>query len=108
MAIVGVAWSNTSGHFLLAVGHQGRRMDSDMPHQLTHLLCLDPGQDAPKTSLWNSVIYLRNPLGEPVRGGKYSAEHWGMDGVVNKCRFTEAIILKRPIQIAECFDSDDN
>jgi hypothetical protein len=103
MAIIGVSWSRSEGHWLLAVGHQGRRMDSSMSWQLTHLLCLDPMQNAPKASLWNSVVYLRDPLGDPVRDGKYSAEHWGMDGALSKCRLDEAIILTRPKQVEKFF-----
>ena len=57
LAVVGVKWQGGGAHWLLAVGHQGVAQVKDQEAELqpTHLLCLDPGQETPKTSLWNAV-----------------------------------------------------
>ncbi|MCI4679187.1 hypothetical protein K9U39_05950 [Rhodoblastus acidophilus] len=100
-AIIRIDWLGGGGHWMLAVGHQSRQLDYSEPRCLTHILCLDPGQATPRASLWNSVLYHTDPIGQSLSRGRYSVEYWGMDGAKRLCRLTEAVILKRPEQVAE-------
>lgn len=90
--IVGVRWEGGGGHWLMVVGYQG--VESDGLCQLTHLLCLDPGQETPKTSLWNSVIEVFHPDGSAINRGSLSSNHWGLSGVIRKCHIEDTVILE--------------
>lgn len=92
--VIGVRWHGGGGHWLLVVGYQGYEKDGE-DLQITHLLCLDPGQPAPKTSIWNAVIEVFDKNGAPLHKGKLTSEHWGMDGIVTKCQLDDAIIINR-------------
>lgn len=89
--LIGVSWSKHSGHWMMVVGHQGYEHEGQ--YQLTHLLCLDPATEAPRTSLWNAVIEVFTEDGASVSGGLYSSNHWGTDGHPSACKLDEAIIL---------------
>jgi len=90
--IVSVDWAGGSGHWLLVVGYQG--YDDDGAFQLTHLLCLDPGSEAPKTSLWNAVVEVFDEDGRSVDRGRLPSNHWGLDGKTGRCRISSSVILK--------------
>lgn len=90
--LVGVSWSKHSGHWMMVVGHQGYLHEGQ--YQLTHLLCLDPGTEAPRTSLWNAVIEVFTEDGASVSRGLYSSKHWGMAGHPTACKLDEAIVLE--------------
>ena len=93
--MVGVKWQGGGAHWLLAVGHQGVAQVKDQEAELqpTHLLCLDPGQETPKTSLWNAVLAIFNEDGSSQHLGRMSSEHWGLDGNETKCQLFGAVVL---------------
>lgn len=91
LPIVRVQWQGGGGHWLLVVGYQGKAVGDDL--QLTHLLCLDPGQEAPKASLWNAVLEVFNSDGASVHLGRMSSNFWGMDGNLTKCQVKDTVIL---------------
>lgn len=90
--LIGVSWSKHSGHWMMVVGHQGYEHEGH--YRLTHLLCLDPGAEAPKAALWNAVIEVFTDDGLSVSRGIYSSNHWGMDGHTSACKLDEAIVLE--------------
>lgn len=92
LAIVGVRWSKYSGHWLLAVGFQSTEIADNT--QLTHLLCLDPAEENPRSSLWNAVVEAFDSHGRSVNKGKLTSNHWNAAGQFSKCHIDEAIILK--------------
>lgn len=92
LAIVGVHWAGDAGHWMLVVGYQG--VEQSGKTQLTHLLCLDPAQEAPKTCLWNAVIDVFRHDGSSTNVGKLASLHWGMNGATSKCHIDSAILLK--------------
>ena len=77
---------------MLAVGYQAV-VDSAGNCQPTHLLCLDPGSESPKTSLWNAVVEVFDEDGNAVQGGPLTSNHWGPDGWQTKCHLQDAVIL---------------
>ena len=91
LAIIGVEWKGGGAHWLLVVGYQGHSK-GDAP-QLTHLLCLDPGFEVPRSSLWNVVLEVFNDDGSSANLGRMSSNHWGANGSVYKCQMKDAIIL---------------
>lgn len=91
MPIIGVRWAGGSGHWLMVVGYQG--FEEDGNYQITHLLCLDPGSETPRTSLWNAVIEVFNDDGSSVASGPLPSVHWGYDGHPGNCRIEEAILI---------------
>lgn len=91
LPIVGVEWQGGGGHWMLVVGYQGEEVGEDI--QLTHLLCLDPGQEAPKASLWNAVLEVYNSDGSSIHQGPITSNFWGMDGKVTKCQVKDTVIL---------------
>lgn len=91
LPIIGVGWAGGSGHWLLVVGYQG--VEKEDCNQFTHLLCLDPGEVTPKTSLWNAVIEVQDEDGTSVNFGRLSSNHWGVDGNDYKCQIKDAVIL---------------
>ena len=91
VALICVSWSKLEGHWLMVVGHQG--YEDNGVYQPTHLLCLDPLSEAPKSSLWNAVIAVYDEEGKAVRGGTYSCDHWGMDGQVSPCKLDQLLTL---------------
>lgn len=91
LPIVGVEWQGGSGHWMLVVGYQGKVVDEEI--QLTHLLCLDPGQEAPKACLWNAVLEVYDSEGTSVHQGRFSSNFWGMNGEVTKCQVKDTVIL---------------
>lgn len=94
LPILGVRWQGGSGHWLLVVGYQGYEIDGE-DYQITHLLCLDPGQEAPKASIWNAVIEVFDKEGSPRHKGRLTSEHWGIDGVVTKCQLEDVVVISR-------------
>ncbi|WP_404440043.1 hypothetical protein [Stutzerimonas chloritidismutans] len=91
LPIVGVQWAGGGAHWMLVVGYQGTETDGDF--QLTHLLCLDPGQEGPRASLWNAVVEVLDGTGASVNKGRMSSNFWGMDGNLVKCQIKDAVIL---------------
>lgn len=91
LPIVGVEWQGGGGHWMLVAGYQGVIVDDEL--QLTHLLCLDPGQESPKASLWNAVVEVFNNDGASVNQGRMSSNFWGMDGDLCKCQIKDTVIL---------------
>lgn len=91
LPIVGVQWQGGGAHWMLVVGYQGKESDEDF--QLTHLLCLDPGQEAPRASLWNAVLEVFDGEGASVNLGRMSSNFWGMDGNPTKCQIKDTVIL---------------
>jgi hypothetical protein len=91
LPIVGVEWPGGGGHWMLVVGYQGEEVGEGM--QLTHLLCLDPGQEAPKASLWNAVLEVYKSDGSSIHQGPITSNFWGMDGKVTKCQVKDTVIL---------------
>lgn len=89
--IIGVAWAGGSGHWMMVVGYQG--YEDDGQFQLTHLLCLDPASETPKTSLWNAVISVYEDDGKSVGSGPLPSIYWGQDGVDSSCRIDDAVII---------------
>ena len=89
--IIGVAWAGGSGHWMMVVGYQGYEEDGQF--QLTHLLCLDPASETPKTSLWNAVIAVYEDDGASVGSGPLPSVYWGHDGVAGKCRIDDAVLV---------------
>jgi hypothetical protein len=89
--IIGVRWAGGSGHWMMVVGYQG--YDDDGDFQITHLLCLDPGSETPRTSLWNAVIELFNEDGSSVASGPLPSIHWGYDGKPESCRVEDALLI---------------
>lgn len=95
--IVGVEWPSSAGgggHWLLVVGFQGIETEDDI--QLTHLLCLDPGQESPRASLWNAVIEVFNHDGSSANNGYRSSNYWGMDGYPIKCQVKDTVVVSLP------------
>lgn len=93
LPVIKVLWEGGGRHWLLAVGYQGIELDNQI--QLTHLLCLDPGEGAPKTSFWNSILNVFNPDGSPALKGRLTSLHWGMSGLEHKCQIEGAVILEK-------------
>lgn len=93
LPVIGVNWQGGGAHWLLAVGYQGIAQDKDDEPQLTHLLCLDPGQEAPKTSLWNAVLAVFDEEGYSQHLGRMASEHWGLEGNETKCQLFGAVVL---------------
>jgi len=93
--VLGVDWEGGSGHWLIVVGYQGFQLDDDDSLQVTHLLCLDPSSEAPRVSLWNSVIEVFQEDGEYVNEGRYYCKHWGGDGYPSNCRIVSSVIVNR-------------
>ncbi|WP_397449954.1 hypothetical protein [Pseudomonas sp. NA-150] len=97
-SIVGVDWVGGEGHWLLVVGYQGKLVRAGTPEETiecTHLLCLDPMVEAPKVSLWNSVIEVQDEVGSLVNQGPLPSNHWCV-GEPTKCKITNALsIIKR-------------
>lgn len=91
MPIIGVEWPGGGGHWMLVVGYQGVLLDGGP--QLTHLLCLDPGHELPKVSLWNAVLEVFDGHGSSVNQGRMSSNHWGMSGERGKCQIKDTVIL---------------
>ncbi|HHJ1300200.1 hypothetical protein OGV25_01240 [Pseudomonas sp. P1B16] len=89
--IIGVRWPGGSGHWMMVVGYQGYENEGDF--QITHLLCLDPGSETPRTSLWNAVIEVFNEDGSSVASGPLPSIHWGYDGKQESCRIEDAILI---------------
>lgn len=89
--IIGVRWSGGEGHWMMVVGYQGYEDDGDF--QITHLLCLDPGSDTPRTSLWNAVIEVFNDDGSSVANGPLPSIFWGFSGEPQSCRIEETLII---------------
>lgn len=89
--IIGVSWQGGGAHWMLAVGYQGVEREDDM--QLTHLLCLDPGEETPRTSLWNSVLEIYNDDGSSANQGRMSSNHWGMQGNLTKCQLRDTVVV---------------
>lgn len=89
-----VSWSKLEAHWLMVVGHQGYEEENGF-YQPTHLLCLDPGSEAPKASLWNAVIEVRDEEGKALRGGTYTCDHWGLDGRVSSCKLDQVLMLNK-------------
>ena len=91
--IVGVDWQGEggNGHWILAVGYQG--VATEGMSQMTHLLCLDPGQETPKTSLWNAVLSVFNSDGTSIKKGRMPSSHWGMDSTESGCHIVDTVIL---------------
>jgi hypothetical protein len=92
MPIVRVCWVGGGAHWLLAVGYQGV-VSADGEAIPTHLLCLDPAQESPVTGLWNCVLEIFDENGASANQGRFSSNHWGMDGILGKCQIKEAVIL---------------
>lgn len=91
LPIVRVQWQGGGGHWLLVVGYQGEVDGDDL--QLTHLLCLDPGQEAPRASLWNAVLEVYKRDGSSIHLGPITSNFWGMDGKLTKCQVKDTVIL---------------
>lgn len=91
LPIVGVQWAGGGGHWMLVVGYQGEQVGEDI--QLTHLLCLNPGEEAPKASLWNSVLEVYKSDGSSIHKGSLASNFWGMDGKEMKCQIKDTFIL---------------
>ncbi|MFF7863785.1 MULTISPECIES: hypothetical protein [unclassified Pseudomonas] len=89
--IIGVRWPGGSGHWMMVVGYQGYEEGGNF--QITHLLCLDPGSDTPRTSLWNAVIEVFNEDGSSVASGPLPSLFWGFSGEPRSCRIEEALII---------------
>lgn len=91
--LISVSWSRLEGHLMMVVGHQG--YESDGYYQPTHLLCLDPGSEAPKASLWNAVVAIYDDEGKALRSGTYTCDHWGLDGQVSSCKLDQVLMLSK-------------
>lgn len=96
LPIVEVHWQGGGAHWLMVVGYQGEVGEDGI--QLTHLLCLDPGQEAPIASLWNAVLEIYTGEGASVNRGPMSSNFWGMDGQLIKCQVKSTVILSLPRQ----------
>ncbi|MDT4868640.1 hypothetical protein FQZ97_1036190 [compost metagenome] len=92
--LVGVEWKGGGGHWMLVVGYQGVVKDGHT--QLTHLLCLDPGQESPRASLWNAVIEVFDGSGGSVNQGRFSSNFWDMRGDLIKCQIKDTVSLSLP------------
>lgn len=93
--ILKVEWDKWSAHWVVVVGYQGYQLDETQELQVTHLLCLDPGSEAPRVSLWNAVIEAFDEQGQAVNEGHYYCRHWGSTGVVSDCRISSSLIIER-------------
>lgn len=91
LPIVSVDWQGGGGHWMLVAGYQGVMSDDEF--QLTHLLCLDPGQESPIASLWNAVVEVFESDGVSVNKGRMSSNFWGMRGDLTKCQVKDTVIL---------------
>ena len=89
--IIGLLWAGGSGHGMMVVGYQG--FEDDECFQITHLLCLDPGSETPRTSLWNSVIEVYKDDGSSTGSGPLPSIYWGDDGKPQSCRIDDALII---------------
>lgn len=96
LPIVEVHWQGGGAHWLMVVGYQGEVSEGET--QLTHLLCLDPGQEAPIASLWNAVLEVYTSEGLSISRGPMSSNFWGMDGQETKCQVKSTVILSLPRQ----------
>lgn len=90
--IVGVSWAGGEGHWMMVVGYQG--FEGEGTFQLTHLLCLDPGSETPRASLWNAVIEVFDDGGKSVHAGRLPSKFWGKSGEDSKCRIDDAVIVR--------------
>lgn len=91
LPIICLRWEGGSAHWVLVVGYQGVEDDGEL--LVTHLLCLDPGQESPTTGLWNAVVEVFKPDGSSTSVGRLSSMHWGISGGKSKCQLEEAVIL---------------
>lgn len=81
--ILGISYNHKDGHWIVAVGYA---MDEN--NNLTALLTLDPGTDAPHCCLWNGIIDLPK---QPRKKFGYSYNSSNLDMV----DIDEAIIIMR-------------
>lgn len=93
LPIIGVDWPGGGGHWMLVVGAQAYEDPDSGDKQMTHLLCLDPGSETPKTSLWNAVIEVLNYDGTAINKGQFTCKYWGPDGRVTNCKLASSITL---------------
>ncbi len=91
LPIICLRWEGGGAHWLLVIGYQGVERDGAFVE--THLLCLDPGQEAPVTGLWNAVVEVFKSDGSSTSSGRLPSTHWGISGGKNKCKLEEAVIL---------------
>ena len=92
--IVKVEWEGgESAHWLLVIGYQGYQANDEDELQITHLLCLDPGSEAPKVSLWNAVVEVFTEQGDPVNEGRYYCRHWGPAAPPTFCRIGDSVVV---------------
>lgn len=89
--IIGLRWAGGSGHWMMVAGYQG--YEDDDGFQITHLLCLDPESETPRTSLWNSVIEVYKDDGSSAGSGPLPSMYWGFDGKPERCRIEDALII---------------
>jgi hypothetical protein len=81
--ILGISYNQTNGHWIVVVGYA-----TDENDNLTALLTLDPGTDAPRCCLWNGIIDLPK---QPRKKFGYSYNSAKLDMV----DIDEAIIIMR-------------
>jgi hypothetical protein len=93
--IIGVRFGGGEGHWMMVVGYQG--FDDDGDFQITHILCLDPGSDTPRTSLWNAVIQVYEDDGSSVGSGPLPSIYWGYDGMQTSCRIEDALMICKAV-----------
>ena len=91
LPIICLRWEGGSAHWVLVIGYQGVERDGEFIE--THLLCLDPGQEAPVTGLWNAVVEVYKPDGSSASAGRLPSMHWGIRDGKSKCKLEEAVIL---------------
>jgi len=89
--IVGVRFSGGGGHWMMVVGYQG--YEDEDGFQLTHILCLDPASETPRTSLWNAGINVYEEDGGSVGSGPLPSTYWGYDGLLHNCRVEDALVI---------------
>ncbi|GJN55071.1 hypothetical protein TUM20286_48230 [Pseudomonas tohonis] len=96
-SIVGVDWPGGEAHWLLVVGYQGKLIDQGSAGTkvvCTHLLCLDPSCEAPKVSLWNTVLEVQTANGLTPNAGRFPSNHWS-GSTPSKCKITNALAIVR-------------
>lgn len=91
LPIAFLRWGGGAAHWVLVVGYQGVERDGKIFE--THLLCLDPGQESPRTGIWNAVVEVYKPDGSSIGDGRLPSAHWGLDGDRGKCKLEEAVVL---------------
>lgn len=90
-AIIGLEWTNTAGHWVVAVGYQGFReshVDKSVESVLESILVLDLGSVMPNVSGWNGVLKTKG------HKSKLPFQYWSTEQSLTDCDADGGLLFK--------------